>query len=514
MKFSTKIVLNNEIIIHKFSDDVVQTFSKLIIDYSDIWKNIDFAKLSQKNWMRISFKSNWKQRIFDKIKIYSLNKKNKEFVDETFDKLHESDRFNWTNEFISFRYSVFCVWKKINDKRKNQSMMNNKNLNAITQSDVYSLFLQFDIISVVLECQYIIVLNCSTFFYQWRVHSNDKHKLIVITHRDQESFNVIVMNYKNFFVYVQRQIDRLFRSFRTFSKTYVDDIVVHSNILQKHLTHLKQIFDMFKVNNIFIKSKKTFIDYSIVHLLNQKVDFLELVIVEKKLKTISRLFFSTTLQLLKTYLDLTSWLRDYVSWYAEMFKSLQKLKIELLHDESVVDNVKKVYSRNIRIKNFIIKELAFFQTLQSLLVKLFYLVHSNSRRKLYVDFDSNKKFELTDMMYHVKNNVKWNDKEYSFRKIIESILFLNRLLTNVETKYWFIELKFADIVWVLKKIRHLIDFSKQRLIIIFTNHDAILNIVKQTSIITIFIDKFNLWLVRVFDYIQRFDFELRHKSNK
>ena len=89
-----------------------------------------------------------------------------------------------------------------------------------------------------------------------------------------------------------------------------------------------------------------------------------------------------------------------------MFKSLQKLKIELLHDESVADNARKVYSRNTRIKNSTTEELAFFQTLQSLLAKLFYLVHSNSRRKLYIDFDSSKKFELVDMMYHVKNNVK------------------------------------------------------------------------------------------------------------
>ena len=87
----------------------MQTFTKLTIDYSNIWKNIDFAKLFQKNWMRISLKSNWKQKIFDKIKIYSLNKKNRKFVDEIFDKLHEFDKLNWTNEFISFNYSMFCV---------------------------------------------------------------------------------------------------------------------------------------------------------------------------------------------------------------------------------------------------------------------------------------------------------------------------------------------------------------------------------------------------------------------
>ena len=36
LKSSTKIVLNNEIIIHKFNDDVVQIFTKLTIDYLDI----------------------------------------------------------------------------------------------------------------------------------------------------------------------------------------------------------------------------------------------------------------------------------------------------------------------------------------------------------------------------------------------------------------------------------------------------------------------------------------------
>ena len=322
------------------------------------------------------------------------------------------------------------------------------------------------------------------------------------------------MNYKNFFVYVQRQIDRLFRSFRAFAKTYVNDIVVHLNILQKHLVHFKQIFDMLKINNIFIKSKKIFIDYFIVHLLNQKIDFLELIIVEKKLKIISRLFFSTILQLLKTYLNFTSWLRNYVLWYVEMFKSFQKLKIELFHDESVIDNVRKIYSRNTKIKNLTIEKLVFFQTLQFLLAKFFYFVHSNFRRKLYVDLDASKKFELADMIYHVKNSVKWNDKEYSSKKVIEFILFFSRFLTNAKTKYWLIELEFADIVWMLKKIKHLIDFSKQRLIIIFTNHDAILDIAKQINMITVFIDKLNLRFVRVFDYIQRFDVELRHKSNK
>ena len=80
------------------------------------------------------------------------------------------------------------------------------------------------------------------------------------------------------------------------------------------------------------------------------------------------------------------------------------MKIELFHDEFVIDNIKKTYSRNIKIKNFIVKKVIFFQILQFLLIKFFYFVHSNSIRKLFVNFDFNKKFELIDMIYHVKNN--------------------------------------------------------------------------------------------------------------
>lgn len=90
----SKIILNNDIIIHRFNDIVVQIFKNFIKKYFDLWKNIDFAKVSKQHWMRISFKFDSKKRISKKIKIYSLNTKNRELIDVIFDKLHEVDKFN------------------------------------------------------------------------------------------------------------------------------------------------------------------------------------------------------------------------------------------------------------------------------------------------------------------------------------------------------------------------------------------------------------------------------------
>lgn len=123
---------------------------------------------------------------------------------------------------------------------------------------------------------------------------------------------------------MQRQIDRLLRPYRAFAKAYVDDIVKHSKTLEEHLVHLRQMFEMLRANNISVKPEKALVGYPSVHLLGQKADSLGLATAEEKLKAISRLSFPATLQLLATYLGLTSWLRDYclgMQRYRSLFRS-------------------------------------------------------------------------------------------------------------------------------------------------------------------------------------------------
>ena len=66
-----------------------------------------------------------------------------------------------------FHLIILCfVYEKNQRKKKNRFVVNIRNFNVIIQSNVYFLFFQFDIISIVLKCQYIIVLNCFVLFYQ------------------------------------------------------------------------------------------------------------------------------------------------------------------------------------------------------------------------------------------------------------------------------------------------------------------------------------------------------------
>ena len=171
------------------------------------------------------------------------------------------------------------------------------------------------------NCFYISLIDASIFFYQWRVHFDDRHKLIVVTYKKQKSFNVIVMKYKNFSTYVQKQIDRLLKRFWRFARIYVDDIIIFFKTFEKHKQYLRFVFVMFQINNIFIKSNKIFLKYLFVALLSQKMNFFDLSINVEKFKIIVKIRFFKILRFLKHYFDFIDYFKKYVSFYADVFKA-------------------------------------------------------------------------------------------------------------------------------------------------------------------------------------------------
>jgi hypothetical protein len=116
------------------------------------------------------------------------------------------------------------------------------------------------------------------------------------------------------------------------------------------------------------------------------------------------------------------------------------------------------------------------------------------------------------MICHVKEDF---EKEISFNRFdIKSIMFLSKILTNAKIRYWSTELKMIEIVWIIKKIRHLIESSRKQFTIIFIDHFALTEIIKQTSLNTFNIDKLNLKLVRTFQYLSILSIDIKIKLKK
>ena len=191
---------------------------------------------------------------------------------------------------------------------------------------------------------------------------------------------------------------------------------------------------------------------------------------------------------------------------------MQERKTLLLKDSSKSNNARKSFSSRIKIIEFTKFEMKSFRFIQKTFFKSIFLINFNAKRQLYVDLNFSKEKKIDAIMYHVFDDRIFFSK-YLFKRNVQSVLFFNRLLTSIETRYWLTKLKLTKFVWVLKKIRHFIKFFKFA-IILYTNHDATLNIAKQTILSTFSTDKFNLRLVRTSNYIQRFNLNIRHKSKK
>ena len=122
-----------------------------------------------------------------------------------------------------------------------------------------------------------------------------------------------------------------------------------------------------------MKFSKTFLNYLIVVLLEQKIDNFEFITTKKKLKIIFKLQFFVTLKQLKINLNLTNWMRNYVFYYVQLTNSLQIRKILILKNSSTKNNARKRFSNNNRLNIFIEIEIIFYKAIQFFFSNLYFL---------------------------------------------------------------------------------------------------------------------------------------------
>ena len=67
---------------------------------------------------------------------------------------------------------------------------------------------------------------------------------------------------------MQRIIDRIFRFYRKFYKAYINNIVIFLIFLNKYIKYLNLIFKVLDNINIYLSSRKLFLNYLFIYLLN------------------------------------------------------------------------------------------------------------------------------------------------------------------------------------------------------------------------------------------------------
>ena len=356
-------------------------------------------------WMRVKITN----EMLKPFRVFRISSENRTFINKKFDVLHQQNKIKWTTRFISYVFSIFVIWitvhaQKKKPRRKNRVIMNIRNPNKISKFDAYFMSFQSDIISCLQKCKFISIMNCALFFHQWRVIIKNRHKLTMMTHREIEQWNVAVMDWKKSSVYVQREIDEIFKKY-SYAKIYIDDVIVFSNFLKKHLNYLNTVFKLFQNWNITLKAMKIYFDYFSVFLLNQKIDSFELVMTKKKLKAISQLNFFKYLKNLKIYFEVIEYFRNYISYYAQKSKIFNQKKTKLLKNNFIKNAARKNFSKKILLKQANEKKLKSYRQFQNDFSKFNWFIHFDIEREFYTDIDASEN-DFDIIVYHVKKKRK------------------------------------------------------------------------------------------------------------
>ena len=507
------------------NDPVAVKLAEVVNRYPEVWENPGgFANVPENEWMRVPLIDDWQSKIkaMRLGRVYSLGPVERQLVDEMFDKLHQQGRMQWASNHSPSGYPVFVAWrtqyKDGNAVKKGRVVVDIRNLNKITVPDIYPTPSQSDILAALANKRYISVVDAVSFFYQWRIHPDDRNRLTVVSHRGQETFNVAIMGYMNSAAYVQRQLDNKLRDLHEFVRAYIDDIIIFSDTLDDHLDHLDRLFSRLKELNIHLAPTKAYIGFPSVVMLGIRVDSLGLTTPEEKLRAIANLKFPYTLKQLETYLGFTGWMRQYIPRYAQVSEPLQERKHIMSQTGPNAGKARKQFAKIARNNSPSPAEYEAYRNIQCAFKNPTMLIHADKTRRLFIDLDAAKSDTgFGAIIYHVEGELDYLDGKTKMipptRARIQPILFLSRLLNRYEKNYWPTELEVACLVWVLKKVRHLIE-AAEKPTIIWTDHAATISIAKQSSMSTTSTDKLNLRLIQAAQYIQQFKLELYHKPGK
>ena len=132
-----------------------------------------------------------------------------------------------------------------------------RRLNSLTVKDSYPLPRMEDCLDSLGEAQYFTVLDCNSGYWQIPVDPRDRPETAFTGHEGVLEFNRMPFGLCNAPATFQRTVDILLSLYRWKScLVYLDDIIVFSNTVEEHLTHVDEVLQVLRDSGFSLKLKK------------------------------------------------------------------------------------------------------------------------------------------------------------------------------------------------------------------------------------------------------------------
>ncbi|KAL0938012.1 uncharacterized protein CTRU02_207743 [Colletotrichum truncatum] len=506
--------------IRDFDKEFAQQLRK-ILDRYDIYHNKGIIPLPDEERMRIDLVDGWQNQKTN-IKVYPLGLEDLAVLDETYGQLHTEGKMDWADgKPIPIACPLFIVWRQTETARKPRVVADLRPLNRLAVPDVYPLPDQDDIMNAIRGKKRITLFDATGFFHQLPIHSKHRNRMAVISPRGIEISNVVLMGFKNSPAYAQRFMDRIFQDHKHFVRAYIDDIVIFSDTDENHLKHVETVLNIINNNRLNIAAKKSFAGFPSVKLLGHIVDGQGIRRTDDRIAAFKNLRFPKNLSDLEKYLGMAGWLRKDIPWYDVIAAPLNERKTELAAILRKEDQLPTGLNRAVRTKRFqrttfepTLEETEAWETLQKNLCDQVVRYHHNPEKPLFFKIDACKGgFGL--MVFQM--DITWDGVGIPGKDIpqkhIQPVLFLSKVTSPTEKRYFATEAEVAAVVWAVRKLRKLVQ-SNRNPVQILTDHAATKGILTHTSLRTMDLNKANLRLASAANYLSQFNLNVTHVPGK
>ncbi|GKA85072.1 putative nucleotidyltransferase, ribonuclease H [Tanacetum coccineum] len=207
-------------------------------------------------------------------------------------------------------------------------------LNKVTIKDKYPIPLIADLFDQLGKERYFTKLDLRSGYYQVRIAKGDEPKMTCVTRYRSYKFLVMPFSLTNAPTTFCTLINKLFHSFLDkFMVVYLDDVVVYSHTLEEHVFHLKQVFQVLRDNEIYVKLEKCSFAQDEVDFLGHKIKDGGLMTDDAKIKFIIG-YSAIATPLMDLLKKNKAWIWDEECQAA--FESLMKVVMEELRSSNAI----------------------------------------------------------------------------------------------------------------------------------------------------------------------------------
>ena len=132
-----------------------------------------------------------------------------------------------------------------------------RELNKNTIRNKYPLPRIDDLFDQLQGAQVFSKIDLRSGYHQLKIKIEDIPKTTFRTRYGHYKFLVMSFGLTNTPATFNRMMDRIFRPYRHFTRTFFDDIIVLSTSLEEHKEHLALVFEELRKNQLFINGKKS-----------------------------------------------------------------------------------------------------------------------------------------------------------------------------------------------------------------------------------------------------------------